>query len=60
MHYSFSLITVLMQIISLLLVILLITALVSGMKYFSWKKKHDFEMSKKLDRVIELLDKDRS
>lgn len=60
MGYSFSIITALMQLISLLMVILLIAALVSGMRYFSWKKKHDVEMGKKLDEVIELLSNDRA
>ncbi|MDQ0885922.1 hypothetical protein QFZ81_001010 [Paenibacillus sp. V4I9] len=60
MGYSFSEETGLMQLISLLLVVLLVIALISSIRYFDWKKKHDVEMGKKLDKVIELLDKDRS
>lgn len=58
MSYSFSLITALMQVVSLLIAVLLIVALISGIRYFSWKKKHDVEMGTKLDKVIELLGKD--
>ncbi|NEW08363.1 DUF4083 domain-containing protein [Paenibacillus sp. SYP-B3998] len=60
MEYSFSLTTAVMQLISLLMVILLFAALISGIRYFDWKRKHDVEMGKKLDRVIELLGKERS
>ncbi|NQX66674.1 DUF4083 family protein [Paenibacillus alba] len=60
MGYSFSLITALMQVISLLLVILVIVALISGMRFMYWKKKNDVEMGKKLDKVIGLLGKDKS
>ncbi|WP_397354933.1 DUF4083 family protein [Paenibacillus sp. N3.4] len=49
-----------MQLISLLLVILLVAALISAIRYFDWKRKNDGEMGKKLDKVIELLGKDRS
>ncbi|WP_144026640.1 DUF4083 family protein [Paenibacillus sp. FSL H7-0331] len=60
MSYSFSIITVLMQVISLLMVVLLVFALISGIRYFNWKKKNDVEIGKKLDKVIEMLSKDRS
>ncbi|MEC0225898.1 DUF4083 family protein [Paenibacillus alba] len=60
MAYSFSVITGVMQLISLLLIVLLVVALISGIRYFDWKKKNDVEMGKKLDKVIELLGKDRS
>ncbi|MCR8633912.1 DUF4083 family protein [Paenibacillus radicis (ex Xue et al. 2023)] len=59
MGYSFSIMAAVMQLISLLLVVLLVVALISGIRYFSWKKKHDAQMGKKLDKVIELLGKDR-
>ncbi|MFD0694968.1 DUF4083 family protein [Paenibacillus sp. GCM10027628] len=58
--HAFSLITALMQLISLITAVLLIATLISAIRYFSWKKKHDAEMGKKLDRVIELLGKERS
>lgn len=60
MAYSFSAITGLMQMIWLLLVVLLVVALISGIRYFDWKKKNDVIIGKKLDKVIELLGKDRS
>lgn len=60
MGFSFSVIAGLMQLISLLLVVLLVVALISGIRYFDWKKKHDVEMGKKLDKVIELLGKNKS
>ncbi|NQX63731.1 DUF4083 family protein [Paenibacillus qinlingensis] len=60
MGYSFSIITGLMQLISLLLIVLLIVALVSAIRYMRWKKKSDIEIGRKLETVIELLGKDRS
>ncbi|WP_420794156.1 DUF4083 family protein [Paenibacillus qinlingensis] len=49
-----------MQLISLLLIVLLIVALVSAIRYMRWKKKSDIEIGRKLETVIELLGKDRS
>ncbi|TXK85746.1 DUF4083 family protein [Paenibacillus sp. N3.4] len=60
MGNSFWVISGVMQLISLLLVVLLVAALISAIRYFDWKRKNDVEMGKKLDKVIELLGKDRS
>jgi uncharacterized iron-regulated membrane protein len=60
MAYSFSIVAAVIQIISLLIVVLLIIVLISGIRYMYWKKKNDTELGKKIDKVIELLGKERS
>jgi hypothetical protein len=57
MSYSFSIITGLIQLISLLMVVLLIVVLVSGLRYFSWKRENDTRLVEKLDKIIDLLEK---
>jgi hypothetical protein len=52
---SFPLIAGVTQLISLLMLLLLVVTLLSVLSYVNWKKKHDTELGKKLDHIIELL-----
>ncbi|MFC0212058.1 hypothetical protein ACFFK0_06255 [Paenibacillus chartarius] len=45
------------QLLSLLMFFLTVYALISVINYVNWKKRHDIQMEKKLDSLLEHLDK---
>ncbi|TLS50678.1 DUF4083 domain-containing protein [Paenibacillus antri] len=52
---SFSFVTALIQGFYLGLILLVVVALVSGIVYIVWKRKHDERVERKLDEIVDLL-----
>ncbi|WP_309122815.1 DUF4083 family protein [Paenibacillus sp.] len=52
---SFSFFTALIQGFYFGLILLVVVALVSGIVYIAWKRKHDERVERKLDEIVDLL-----
>lgn len=57
--YTFSIAAFVIQLISILLVIFVFIGIGAMLRYFSWRKKQAAELNDRLDRVIDLLERER-
>lgn len=57
---GFSFMSGLVQLISLLMFLLLVGVLLNVLQYVKWKKKHDLEIGRKLDKILEQLAGDKA